>query len=206
MQKIPQTQIEKISSLRKHGYSFPEISAALSVPKTTVFRYAQKVPIQARYLPRWLERRNSSKIISDKQWADAETKAINLIYETSNKELAMFGAALYWAEGSKKDFSFSNTDPAMIKVFLNILRKIYKVADENIKISVRIYEDLNRSACLRFWTGITGIKLGKHTSINILKGSKKGKLRYGMCRVRVKKGGMLLKELCAINNRVINLV
>lgn len=205
MQKINTDKIGQIIELRKHGLSFPEISSKLSIPKTTVFRYAHKIPIQKQYYRRWFERRHSSKIMSAKQWSVAETKASQLLQTINNKELALFGAALYWAEGSKKDFGLSNTDPAMITVFLYILRKIFHVPDNDIKISIRIYEDLNRNACIRFWSKTTGIKLGRKTSINVLRGSKKGKLQYGMCRVRIKKGGMLLKEIHAINKRVSNL-
>src|SRR3989344_2264248 len=206
MQKTDKNLTKKIINLRAHGFSLPEISSKLNIPKTTVFRYAHTIRIQKQYYQRWLERRNSSKIMSAKQWNLAGTKATRLLQIISNKELALFGAALYWAEGSKRDFNFSNTDPAMITVFLKILRKIFNVQNDNIKISIRIYENLNQKACLRFWSKTTGIKLGRNTSINILRGSKYGKLQYGMCRIRVKRGGMLLKEFHAINKRISELI
>ena len=115
------------------------------------------------------------------------------------------GVSLYWAEGAKRDFTFSNTDAEMIKIFVYILKKVFRIKDEDLKISLRIYEDLDKNTCLRYWSKITGIKLGKNTSIDVLKGKKKGKLEYGMCRIRAKKSGLLLKEFFAIIKRVINL-
>lgn len=107
-------------------------------------------------------------------------------------------ATLYWAEGAKKDFGLSNTDPALIKVFLYILRSVFGVEEERIVVSLRLYEDLNKRECLAFWSNLTGLKLDNTTSVTVLKGSKNGKLKYGMCRIRVRKGGNLLKEFFSI--------
>jgi hypothetical protein len=191
---------------RQQGLSIPEISRLHLVPKSTVLRWVKDVRILPKYHARWLERRNASKIISKKNWELATTRADTLIKRIDDHMLALVAATLYWAEGSKKDFSISNTDPVMIKTFLNILRKVFSVKDDDIKVSLRIYEDLDKKACLKFWSEITKVTLDERTSINVLKGSKRGKLKYGMCRVRVRKGGLLLKEFFAIINRVDKLM
>ena len=113
--------------------------------------------------------------------------------------------SLYWAEGAKRDFTFLNTDAEMIRIFVYILRKVFKIKDEELKISLRIYEDLDKKTCLRYWSKIIGIRLEINTSVDILKGAKKGKLEYGMRRIRAKKSGLLLNEFFAIIKRVINL-
>ena len=53
---------------------------------------------------------------------------------------------------------------------------------------------------------IPEIRLDKNTSVDVLEGRKKGKLTYGMCRVRIRKGGLLLKEFSAIINHVKNYI
>lgn len=197
----------RIKELRKKGRSIPEISRECEVPKSTVLRHIAGIKIEPEYYQRWLDRRNSGKIVSEKNWNLAHKNAESFIDSISRKELALIAASLYWAEGNKKDFSFTNTDSDMIKVFLFVLRNCFDVRDENLKISIRIYEDLDLEECLIFWSGIVGLKLVKeNTSINILSGSKKGKLKYGMCRVRVRKGGLLLKKISAIIKRIINLI
>ena len=153
-----------------------------------------------------MERRNASKILSERKRAIAIQRAEALIGRPDDRMFAVMGASLYWAEGSKSDFSFSNSDPSMIRLFLYILRTIFSVADKDIVISIRIYEDLNKKKRLAFWSETTGIQLDKSTSVSVLSGFKKGKLIYGMCRVRVRKGGLLLKEFSAIINHVKNYI
>lgn len=196
----------KIRNLRKKGYSIPEISHEYQIPKSTVLRRVKGVEILPQYYQRWLERRNASKIISERNWKFAIRKAEQKISSLAEKDLLLIGVSLYWAEGSKRDFSFSNTDSEMVKVFIYILRRIFQVRDEDLKISLRIYEDLNKNICLRYWSKILGINLDKKASVNILKGSKKGKLKYGMCRIRVKRGGLLLKEIFSLIKRLDYLI
>ena len=202
MQKINTAIARKAKRLRAKGLSIPEISRECAISKSTALRYVKDTPIEAENLPRWIDRRNASKIMSQRQKEIANEKAKLLIGQPDKRMLAIMGAALYWAEGSKSDFSFSNSDPLMIKIFLYIMRSIFVVKEEDIVISIRIYEDLRRKECLSFWSGITGIRLGKNTSIDVLEGRKKGKLIYGMCRVRIRKGGLLLKEFSAIINHI----
>lgn len=172
-----------------------------------MLKYIGNISILPKYRQRWLNRRNASKIISERKWATAKEKAEKLITDLSHKELAIIGACLYWAEGAKKDFSFSNTDPIMIRVFLEILRKYFKINNDDIKISLRIYSDLNPKVCLGYWSKITKINLSsRNTSVNILSGSKHGKLKYGMCRIRVRKPSLLIKEVFSIINRIDNLI
>ena len=121
MIRISDGKIKKILDLREKGYSINEISQKSGVSKTTVFRYAHSVNILPRFKKRWLERRNASKIISDRQWRSALEKSENLIKSLEDRDLILIGLSLYWAEGAKKDFRLSNTDPSMIKTFIYIL-------------------------------------------------------------------------------------
>lgn len=200
---LPQSIVNKAIHLRKHGYSIPEISRALKISKASSLRYTKNVKILPKFVGRWLARRNASKIMSEKAWSDANKKATNLINNLTSRERKLIASILYWAEGNKSDLSFTNTDPGMISVFMDILRNEFGIKNSDFKISIRIYEDLNIKKCTRFWSEITKINLKNNVSINILNGKKIGKLKYGMCRVRVKKGGLLLKMISAINKQVI---
>lgn len=117
----------------------------------------------------------------------------------TDREKTLFISALYWGEGSKKDFGLSNTDPNMIKVFVTILKQTLGITDDRLRVSVRIFEDLDKDKSLGFWSKVVGIPKEKFVSVNVLDGKKKGKLVYGMCSIRVKKGGDLLKKLAGIN-------
>ncbi len=65
---------------------------------------------------------------------------------------------------------------------------------------------LNIDKCLNFWSKITGIRKEDFVNVNILAGKKKVKLEYWMCRVRVIKGGDLLKKIKSINKVITDLI
>ncbi len=195
--------ISKIKLLRKKGYSLPEISRKLKIAKTTVFRYASEVSLSQKYANILKAKRGGSRKIKELKLRRAlrEAKEFSIL---SEREKLLFISALYWAEGSKGDFGLSNTDENLIKVFVNGLRQLLKITDDRLAVSVRIYEDLDREKCLTFWSEIVGIPKENFVSVDVLKGKKSGKLAYGMCRVRVRKGADLLKKLASVNKIVAN--
>ena len=111
----------------------------------------------------------------------------------------LYISALYWGEGSKRDFGLSNTDPELIRVFIEGLREVFKIDEDRFRISIRIFEDMDKDKCLDFWSNIVGIAKDKFVNVDVLKGKKNGKLEFGMCRVRVTKGADLLKQIKGIN-------
>lgn len=185
------------------GHSITEIMAELAVPKTTVWHHIKNVKVLPKYTSILKAKQGGSLARSLRDWEQARQEAKRLIYTFGKNEKIIVAATLYWAEGSKSDFSLSNTDPYLIKTFIDCLRE-FGIAKEQLAISVRIYEDLNKNACCLFWSKVAGIKRAEIKSVNILSGKKKGKLKYGMCRVRVVKGGYLLKLICAIIEQLKN--
>lgn len=202
--RLNDTTIKEIKLLRSKGYSLLEISQEVSVPKTTVFYYIKGVEILPEYLSDWAGKRGGSRNRRLSQEKKAFEEATELVRILSDKEKILFLSALYWAEGSKKDFGLSNTDPNLIKVFVEGLRGVFGITDDRLRVSVRIYEDLDRERCLSFWSDVVGIPKEKFINVNVVAGKKKGKLPYGMCRVRVAKGGELLKKINGINKMVVN--
>ncbi len=194
--------IEKIKLLRTQGYSLPEISDAVQIPKSTVFCYIKGVEILPEYIDQWMGKRGGSKKIKILKEQNALKEGKKLVGKLTNKEKMLFISALYWGEGSKGDFGLSNTDPRLIRLFVECLRGVFEIKNERLRVSVRIYEDLDREKCLLFWSEIVGIPKEEFVNVNVLSGKKKGKLEYGMCRVRVTKGADLLKKITGINKAV----
>ena len=195
--------VKRMQLLRSQGHSLPEISSIVQIPKTTVLSYIRNVVILPEYLSSWAGKRGGSRkkrLIQERQALENGKEIVGI---PSKKEKTLFLSALYWAEGSKRDFGLSNTDPELIKLFINGLREVYGITDEQLRISVRIYEDLDREKCLDFWSNIVGIDKNKFVSVNVIAGKKKGKLLYGMCRVRVAKGALLLKQIIGINKAMV---
>jgi len=198
----PQT-IQKIRSLRADGYSLSEISKELRIPQATVFRHIKGVKILPEFLTEWSIKRGGSKKRKLLKENQAFEDGKNTVGKLSKKEKLLFLSALYWAEGNKKDFILTNSDPSIIKIFVDGLREIFDIPENKLRISVRTYEDLDRDKSLSFWSEVTRIPVEKFLSVNVLTGKKKGKLEYGMCRIRVLKGGDLLKRVIGVNKAVV---
>lgn len=204
--KISTKTIETIKLLKKKGFSTHEIKKKTHVGYGTAYRYAKDVQILPKYKKAWQGKRGGSLKRSVIALLRAKKSAKKMIPALSKKEKIILVSALYWGEGSKNDFSISNTDPDLIRVIASILNNTFKIPKENFRVSIRLYEDLDRNKCLNFWSKIIGIKPEKFVSVNILEGKKKGKLSYGMCRFRLKKGGDMLKYVKAINKEILDLV
>ncbi len=188
--------------MRKKGHSLPEIAQELGVGKASVFRYIQGVVILPKYLKEWKGKQGGSIKRMELKEKKAREQAQKIIISLTEKEKIIFLSALYWGEGGKTDFNFINSDSEIIKVFINGLQNVFGISKDRLRVSIRIYEDLNKNKCLEYWSSITGVPISKFANVNILKGKKIGKLSYGMCRVRITKGGDMLKYIKAIYKRV----
>ena len=203
VKRIAIAEINRIQVLRSKGYSLPEIKKVTSISYGSIFRYIRGIKINPEFDTLWRGKRGGStkrKLIAEKK---ALEKANQIGLSLTEKEKILILAALYWGEGSKKDFGLSNSDPELIRVFVDGLVNALHISLDRIRVSVRIYEDLDRDACLAFWSSITN-KSAKEMHIDILHGRKTGKLPYGMCRVRLLKGGNELKYLKAVYKIISN--
>lgn len=203
MGKDPLTkiQINRIIFLRKHGHSLPEIRHLTGHGTATIFKYIQDIRILPKFQDLWKNKRKSSVARMLKEQKKAQDQAKRLIRKVERKGRILIAACLYWAEGEKKDFSLSNTDPNLIKIFVECLKE-FGITKENLRVTIRTYEDLDRERVCNFWSKVVGIPKKSIINVNILKGKKKGKLQYGMCRIRVIKGGYLLKLLHALKELI----
>ena len=201
--KINLQKKERIRYLRSRGYSIPEISNELSVSKTTVLRYIKDTEILPEFLSDWAEKRGGSrkrKLLKESQIYE-ETKLY--LSNLSSKEKLLLISALYWAEGNKKDLLFINSDPNLIKVFLEGLREYFDIHEDRIKANIRIHLGTDEERCLDYWSELTRIPRCNFQRTEIIAaGKKKGKLQYGMCRIRISKGGDILKKLLSVNKVV----
>lgn len=195
--KITKEEIQRIISLRQKGFSLPEIMREVKRGSSTVFRYCKEVVVLPEYKAILVSKQGGSRKRSAEDWKRAEDIARSLFLDFDKTSKILLAAALYWAEGAKRDFSLINSDPNLVKVFAICLREI-GVPKNRLKITLRIYEDISRSRAIRYWAGILQIPIGQISNVNVLKGKKIGKLKYGMCRVRVSKGGSYLKLLQSI--------
>jgi hypothetical protein len=204
----------KALELRRAGFSYNEIRDQVKVAKSTLSLWLRDVRLTAKQ-----KRRLSTKM------GARERSGIKLAYEEKRKKLldrasdyfsevvfdrnalTLVGAALYWAEGTKYGaFSFANSDPDMVKVYLLWLRTALLVPENKISFRVHVYLDTGKTLeeVESFWEGIVGVtrqvfqkaivnnrpKSSKHT--------KPGRSIYGTLHIRVRNSSICYSAVVAL--------
>lgn len=184
---LTKKQVNKIKSLRQKGHSLPELKRELPFGYGTIFKYIKGVEILPEFKDFWLDKKRASTYKMKKAQEEAKSDADKIIRVLNKKERIIIATCLYWAEGSKRDFSLSNTDPALVRVYVKCLESL-GIGKERLTINLRIFEDIDKEKACEFWSKIVGVSRDKVSYVVMLSGKKKGKLEYGMCRIRVTKG------------------
>lgn len=121
--------------------------------------------------------------------------------------LALVGTALYWAEGAKSRnaFSFCNSDPDMVLLFLRWLREVLRVPDSLLKARVNAYlnKDMTYEKIRAYWSNLTGIPEEKFTKPTLRpaedsSGFRKNRLPYGIITILVCKNQPYRAKLAAL--------
>jgi len=64
------------------------------------------------------------------------------------------GFGLYWGEGNKKDkasIRLGNTDPNLVKKFIEFLEKFFLINKKKLKFGLQIFNDMKKKDSLLFW-------------------------------------------------------
>jgi transcriptional regulator with XRE-family HTH domain len=65
------------------------------------------------------------------------------------------GLGLYWGEGNKKNKNtvrLGNSDPKLIKKFIEFLVKIFNIKKSKLRFGLQIFSDLDEQAILDYWS------------------------------------------------------
>ena len=133
----------------------------------------------------------------------------------SRRELSIIGAILYSCEGTRlrRDrrrenetyhwvIEFTNSDPLLIKLFLQFLRDIIGVEEKRLKGQLFAYDDLDINDLKIFWSDCTKISLSNFNKAIVFK-AKNGKFKpnpNGTFKVRYYSKEAFQKLNLLINN------
>jgi len=190
-------EIRKIIKLRETGHTLYEIKTLTNKSNGTIWKYIKGVSILPKYQEIWRVKRGGSKAKSLRNWKEAKDKASKIVTDLNFKEKMLILSCLYWGEGNKAELNIINSDPAMIRVIILCLRDL-GIKQEDLKVSIRIFEDIDEKTALNFWCNALGLPKGFINIFNVIPGKKIGKLPYGMCRLRVRKGGQYFKLIMSM--------
>lgn len=150
-------------TLRKSGMSYSQIKNTLGVGKGTLSAWLKDFPLSEerinqllwkneKRIERYREtRRQTKQKRLDKFYLEEKRK----IFPLTERDIFIAGLFLYWGEGAKtmsKEVSVSNTDPSMINFFLDWSYKYLKVPKEKIYICLHLYNDMDISKEISFWS------------------------------------------------------
>jgi len=193
-------KIKELKKLRKRGYSINELVLKLSIPKTTVWHHIHNVPISPKYALILRSKCGGNSNRKQKNWEEAR-KLANELLCGPQREFAIIVAMLYWGEGTKKVCEFVNSDGKMIKCYLGILRNVFNIPEEFISPTLRIFSGMDRKECIDYWSDITGIPKQSFI-IRLNDGGIRGRTKYGMCRIIIRKGSNTLKLIHSLIEQI----
>lgn len=162
--------------LRRQGKTYNAISSSLNIPKSTLSRWFLDLEIPASIKKRiWTNAQKTwaqSITLYNKKRALDSLRSAQEAQELSAKdvgrltfrELMLVGAALYWAEGNKRDrwrIRFSNSDPAIIALMMRFFREICKVVEDKFIAEIHLYPHMPEEEIRLFWSRLTKIPLSQ---------------------------------------------
>lgn len=192
---------ENALELRKLGKSYLEIEKQLGVPKSTLsdwFRgqnWSKEISLSLRQKtePLHIIRiQELNKIRGEhlkKLYDKAEREALEEFETLKYHPLFIAGLMIYWGEGnkaSKSRCSIANTEPLMIKLFLQFIKNICGFNSPRIKAWLLIYPDIEEGICKNFWMQNTGLEGKDFVKSIVINGKHKTRrLPFGVCSVGV---------------------
>jgi len=111
--------------------------------------------------------------------------------------LAVTGIMLWWGEGAKSHpdkrwkgarsypIELTNSNPAIIKLFVDFLRIELLVPNDMLRIQVQMHEGENQAEVESFWSKITGVSRDNFHQTVIRPVGKKTSKSKGTCKVRL---------------------
>ena len=201
---------EEAYKLRLHGHSYREVSELLKITKSTAYEWLKNTPLNAKQR---IERlKTSGRVKANKTrhlkrleliknseiWARKVLKSVHLTHKLAQ----IYCSLLYWAEGGKftdNRLEFTNSDPAMIKTFLRLLRIGFAIDESKLRVNIHVHEYHNEPKQVLFWSKQTNIPIQKFNK-SYLKPHTKKVIRenYQGCARICYHSGKVAKEIRAL--------
>lgn len=172
--------------LRKAGFSYSQIRDDLKVSKSSLSLWLREIPLSDERLRELrdysqirIEKSRETKRKKKEQRRDAVLTQVAADIDGSKDPSFVSGFYLYWGEGTKTSeysVSFTNTDPAMVRCFIQWIG-LLGVTSDKLKLKLHIYSDQNAKGLKAFWSRQTGIPI-KNFYKTYIKSSESGRKTY----------------------------
>lgn len=201
---------------REDGAAISEIAHRVGVSKSSVSLWVRDIELTPAQRQALLERNPAyNRQLSGWTKVAEYRRAQRIAYQDDGHRRAraqdpgfVAGCMLYWAEGAKdrNQLQFCNSDPAMVRFFVDFLRTYFDVAGSSIAIRCYLYADHEERQrdVESYWLEALGLppeSLRKSVVNRYSKYSKRkrvGNLPYGTCRVAISKTSVVQSIFGAI--------
>jgi hypothetical protein len=175
--------------LRKKGLSLGNIARQLKVSKGSVSVWTKNVKLTKEQKSRLKE---DNKCFGNTYSSD-HFRQKRLEYQKEGEIILnkfgyefLCGCVMYWAEGTKNKSSVSiiNSDPYILKYFVEFLKKFFNVNMNDIKVHCTYYNEANVDDIENYWSSILSLpkkNFWKSTKVK----SMRSNYEMGMCRVNI---------------------
>jgi hypothetical protein len=139
--------------------------------KMSMAEISKFINVNIRQVDYWMKRYNiKSRSISEAiyQKHNKSGDPFKMAKFASNKNIFKnktflfgLGLGLYWGEGAKRNIHsvrLSNSDPALIKKFIDFLVEIYGIDKNRLRFQLQTYDDLDLKRLVSFWTKYLSVK------------------------------------------------
>lgn len=191
----PHTNYSEAFTMRMQGKTYGEIKNALGIAKSTQSNWFKKLALPDHAKDTLAQKQcnglkalqifNTNRTIAIQK----ENEQIRKTYEEqiqnlNRRELALIGAALYWAEGYKNFnqakniypyIGFANSDPQMIILFMHFLSEILDIKPQQIRGKIHIYPKQSKEQAIQYWQQVSGIPLGNIKTYILVSRTSQGK-------------------------------
>lgn len=134
--------------------------------------------------------RSISEAVYLKNNPDGDPFKIQLPKNLEEAKLFGLGIGLFWGEGTKanKDsVRLGNTDPKLIKRFMDFLVKFFNIQKNDLKFGLQLFTDVSKKEALDFWRKELRINNSQFYKIILTKsrstGTYRKKSKYGVLTV-----------------------
>lgn len=163
----------KAIALRESGYSIKEIARELFIAKSTASLWVGNVVLDrsaktrlatgvtAGQLAAACKKRKFREEQEQKYFEEAKSW---IKFPIGAKQLKLLCAMTYWCEGAKNSKSgvrFINSDPDLIRKFLDLFRASFKLDESRFRVCVHLHEYHDTTKQLIFWSRVANIKLAQ---------------------------------------------
>lgn len=197
----PRSLKDKARNMRRKGRSYLEIARGVGISKSTAKLWCQDVALSAVHKKALYSKQVKALMRGPNSSHERRKQEINELLNVAESEVPevlspetvkFFGAALYWAEGSKRShFAIVNSDPLLVKYFMFWIKMVFNISPNRVNARLNIHSGQDDKNMKKFWSDLTGIPIvnfGKSFTKPLNKKYKKNTLYYGTITLRVMKG------------------